>query len=109
VEFAAVQPDIEKDKAGPACLDGGERRRAVGGFPGLVALVLQDTGGQHPDVGLVVDDQDVMCHGRASPLRRDGTCCPPLPQDLPTAATYPCRPSSRYRRRRTFGPRQSAA
>src|SRR3546814_10469441 len=52
----------------------------------LIALILQDTGDQHADVGFVVDDEDFVSHAlqlfpqpasrcRRPPARR---CCRPL-------------------------------
>ncbi len=44
-------------------LDRRQRLGAVGGFACRVALVAQHPADQHPDVGFVVYDQDVMRHG----------------------------------------------
>ena len=63
VEFAALQQDVEDHQGRLARLDGGERLNAVGGIARRVALVLQHPADQHPDVGFVINDQDVMRHG----------------------------------------------
>ena len=63
VELAALQPDIEDDKRRLPRLDRGKSLAAVAGLARRIALVLQDAGYQHPDIGLVVYDQDVMRHG----------------------------------------------
>ena len=63
VEFTALQPDVENDQRRLAGLNRRHRLGAVAGFARRVALVLEDPGNQHPDVGFVVYNQDVMRHG----------------------------------------------
>src|SRR3954470_2765155 len=41
-----------------------QRRVALRGLAGLIALVLQNTGDQMPNIGLIIDDQDVVRHAR---------------------------------------------
>ncbi len=41
---------------------GGERGIAVVRQTGLVALILQDTGNEFADVGLIIDDENISCH-----------------------------------------------
>ena len=63
VELAALQPDIEDHQCRLTRLN---RRHSLGAVAGLarrVALILQHPGNQHPDVGFVVYNQDVMRHG----------------------------------------------
>ena len=66
VELAALEPDIEDDERRPARLNLLERRVPVARDARVIALVLEDTGNQHPDVGFVVNDENVMNHGRQS-------------------------------------------
>ncbi len=64
VELAALQPDVEDDEGGaavPECGDGGV---AVAGLADGISLVFQHAFDQHPDVGFVVDDEDVLSHRR---------------------------------------------
>ena len=63
VEAAALQPDVEKDKARPA--RGHDRERVVGVARGArqIPFVLQDTGDEFPDICFVINDQDVGGHG----------------------------------------------
>ena len=63
VEFAALQPDVEDYQGRLAGVDGGKRLAAVGGVARRVAFILQHPGNRHPDVGFIVNDQDVMRHG----------------------------------------------
>ena len=51
---------------GPPRAERGDRRIGVAGAARLVAFVAQDAVDQQPDVGFVVDDQDVMRHPRTS-------------------------------------------
>ena len=66
VELAALQPDVEHHQRRLARADGGERLGAVAGLARLIALILEDAAHQHADIGFVVDDEDVMRHGRRS-------------------------------------------
>jgi hypothetical protein len=65
VQLAALQPDVENDQRGLAAADRRERLRAVGRLAWLVAFVLQDAADEHPDIGLVVDDENVTRHAPA--------------------------------------------
>src|SRR3546814_5930896 len=60
VERRVLQPDIEHHEARPALAQQFQRAVAVAGIAGLIALILQDTGDQHADVGFVVDDEDFV-------------------------------------------------
>src|SRR5262249_9764168 len=63
VEAAPLQPDIEEDETWPPRR---YRNQGIVGIPrrtGQVALVLEDAGNQLPDIGLVVNDEDVSAHG----------------------------------------------
>ena len=42
--------------------EGGDGGVAVAGLADGVAFVFQHALDQHPDIGLVVDDEDVLCH-----------------------------------------------
>ncbi len=68
VEFAALKPDVQQHQTGLALFDAGQRRGAVAGFAGLESLVLQNPRRQGSDIGLVVDDENVMSHGRRYPI-----------------------------------------
>src|SRR5690606_32442035 len=62
VMFAALEPHVENDEARLPRPHRGQGARTVGRRTGLVALILEDAGDQHPDIGLVVDDQYVTRH-----------------------------------------------
>ena len=64
VELAVLQPDVEDQQRRLAGVDCRKRLLAVGRLARRIAFVAQDAGDQHPDVGFVVYDQDVMRHGR---------------------------------------------
>src|SRR5262245_63921185 len=68
VEPAALQPDVEKHEIGAPGCDLGQRIVALARGARDIALVLQDPGNQLPDVGLVVDDQNIECHSSFSRL-----------------------------------------
>ena len=59
VHAAPLQPDVEEDERRPPLGDLGERRIGIGGRAGAVALVREDAGDELPDVGFVVDDEDI--------------------------------------------------
>src|SRR3974390_3868967 len=59
VEAAALQPDVEEDKARLLGDDRRQRVIAVARRARFIALVLQDTGYQIADIGFVVDYQNV--------------------------------------------------
>ena len=63
VELAPLQPDVEDDQGRLARLDRGKGLAAVGGVARRIAFILQHPGNRHPDVGFIVNDQDVMRHG----------------------------------------------
>src|SRR5579883_609097 len=69
VELAALQPDVEDDERRLARSDRLQGERAVRRLPRLETLILEDAGDQHPDVGLVIDDEDVTRHGTDAPGR----------------------------------------
>ncbi len=62
VEPAALQPDVEKHEIGAPRPDLRERIVTFARGACDKALVLQDSGDQFADVGLVVDDQNIECH-----------------------------------------------
>jgi len=50
--------------------DGREGLHAVARLARLVALILEDAADEHADIGLIVDDEDVMRHDHASTGQR---------------------------------------
>src|SRR6478736_9172467 len=62
VQPAALDPDIEKHKLRTASLDRRKRLLRRTGSPAAVPLVVEDSGNQFPDVGLVVNNQDIGTH-----------------------------------------------
>jgi hypothetical protein len=68
VEPAALQPDIEEHHVRTAARNFGQRLVAVARGPCRKSFVFENTGDQIADVRLVVDYQNVMCHG-LDPLR----------------------------------------
>ena len=63
VEPAVLQPNIEDHQARSAGRERFQGGVAVGRLSGAVAFIVQDAGNQHPNVGLVVYDQNVTRHG----------------------------------------------
>src|SRR5262245_29860914 len=63
VELGALQPDIEDHERGTPFLDRLERLVAVLGETGRMTFVLEKARDQFPDVGFVIDDQNVRRHG----------------------------------------------
>ena len=63
VELAALQPDVEKHQMRAAIGDLRQRRIAVARGPRRKALVIEDARDQIADIGFVVDNQNVTCHG----------------------------------------------
>ena len=57
VAVVAAQPDVEHHQMGAPFLDHCECRDGVGGRTTAIALVLEEVGGDAPNVGLVVDDE----------------------------------------------------
>ncbi len=57
-----LQPDVEEYQVRAARYDGGERVVAVARGACAIALVLQNTGDQIADIGLIVDDQNFTGH-----------------------------------------------
>ena len=87
VELAALQPDVEDDQGR---LPGVDRRQRLGAVRRLargVALVLEHARDQHADVGFVVDDQNVMRHGRPHSTPASGRRRPDLPPRGPRRRT----------------------
>ena len=62
VEFAALQPDVEKYQIRPTRDDRRQCIIAVAGRARDIALVLQDAGYEIADIGLIVDDQNFSGH-----------------------------------------------
>ncbi len=58
----ALEPYVENDEGRLARLNCGNGLGGIGGLTGGVPLVLEHTRDQHADVGLIVDDQNVMRH-----------------------------------------------
>src|SRR3546814_3717243 len=58
VVLAAFQPYVQDDEVRLPGADRRQRTRAVSGGAGLVTLVAEDAADQHPDVRLVIDDQN---------------------------------------------------
>src|SRR5262249_58421005 len=102
-ERGAVQADVEHQERWQPRADGGQRLRAVGGLPGLVALVLEDPADQHANVGFIVDDEDVVRHGGPSTLARA-----PVPRAPTLRAAAPMGRPALRRPRRPAGPPGSA-
>ena len=75
VELAALQPDVEKHQMRPPIGDFRQRRIAVARGPGGKTFIVEDAGNQIPNIRLVIDNQNVICHGS------------PLPCQLPVAAS----------------------
>ena len=59
VHAAPLQPDVEEDERRPALGDLGEGHVGIAGGARAVALVGEDAGHDLPDVGFVVDDEDI--------------------------------------------------
>jgi hypothetical protein len=70
IQPAALQPNVEENQIGPARNDSGQRFVAVARRARSVPLVLQDARDQFANVGFVVNDQDVGCHGIVRPLKQ---------------------------------------
>ena len=64
VETGALHPDVEKDELRPPPLEGREGFVGILRGAGSMPFVFENAGDEVPDIGLVVDDQDV---GRHSP------------------------------------------
>src|SRR6266850_2556840 len=62
VELAALQPDVEKHQMRAAVGNFRERRIAVACGSGAKALVLENARNQIANIGLVIDNQNVICH-----------------------------------------------
>jgi hypothetical protein len=69
VERAVLQPDVEHDQAGTAVAQQVQRLVAVGGLARGESLVAEHAGDQHPDVGFVIDNQDIARHAMPRTLR----------------------------------------
>jgi hypothetical protein len=64
-DFEAVHPrhvDVEHDEIGPVALDRLERRLAVAGLAGLHPRLAEREGEQLADMGVVVDEEDLVAH-----------------------------------------------
>src|SRR3546814_20210527 len=66
VVLAAFQPYVQDDEVRLPGADRRQRTRAVSGGAGLVTLGAEDAADQHPDVRLVIDDQNVTRHRPSS-------------------------------------------
>src|SRR5262245_57066109 len=84
VELGALQPDIEDHERGTPLLDRLQRLVAVLGETGRMTFVFENARDQFPDVGFVIDDQNVRRHGSLPlPLRPRHQ-----PYDRPDARLY---------------------
>ena len=63
VELGALQPDVEKHQMRAAIGDLGQRGIAVARRPRRKPLVIEDARDEIADIGLVIDNQNVTCHG----------------------------------------------
>ena len=63
VELAALQPDVEKHQMRAAIGDFRQRRIAVARGPGGKTLVVENARNQIANIGFVIDNQNVICHG----------------------------------------------
>ena len=63
VELAALQPDVEKHQMRTAIGDFRQRRIAVARGARGEALVVKDARNQIANIGFVIDNQNVICHG----------------------------------------------
>ena len=59
VQARAPQPDVEQNQGRTSFVDSGNGLVTVRGHPGCVPLVFQNTGYQIPNIGLVVDYQNI--------------------------------------------------
>ncbi len=62
VELRALQPYIEDNERRPPLLDEAQRLVAILGEPRLVSFIFQDPRDEFPNIGFVVDDQNVRRH-----------------------------------------------
>src|SRR5262249_16363291 len=74
IQAATLKPDIKKNEIGPTRHDG--RQRVIAGARSARAgtLILQDARDELADIGFIVDDQDIGCHG-----------CRPYPENYSAA------------------------
>ena len=63
VELGALQPDVEEHQMRPAIGNLRQRRIAVARGPGAEALVVQNARNEIANIGFVIDNQNVTCHG----------------------------------------------
>src|SRR5258707_4214475 len=63
IEFAALQPDVEKHQMRAAIGNFRHRRIAIASGPGGEALVVKNARNQITNIGFVIDNQNVICHG----------------------------------------------
>src|SRR6266496_5881298 len=62
VELRILQPDIENDERGTPVGERRQRRIAVAREPRLIAFILENPRNELPDVGFVIDDENIGCH-----------------------------------------------
>ncbi len=62
VHATALQPDVEEDHVRPTARDRRQRGIAVTRRPRLVTFVLENTGDEVANIGLVIDDQNIIRH-----------------------------------------------
>ena len=111
IELGALQPNVENHERRPPLLDGLQGLVAVLGEPRRMAFIFQDARDQFPDIGFVVDDQNIRRHGLLPLPRRRVRCCPlqpvfPAPSRLPPLCL---RPSDRCAPRRLPSCRSASA
>ena len=63
VELGALQPDVEKHQMRAAIGDLGQRRIAVARGPGGESFVFENARNEVANIGFVIDNQNVTCHG----------------------------------------------
>src|SRR5258707_2662705 len=63
IELAALQPDVEKHQMRAAIGNFRQRRIAVARGPGGKTLVVKNARDQITNIGFVIDNQNVICHG----------------------------------------------
>ena len=74
VKLAALQPDVEEYQVGAAVGDFRQCAVAIARGARGEAFVLEDARHQIANIGLVIDDENVICHGMRSVFVRSVSC-----------------------------------